>query len=126
MPPQVIGVAIAAGCGPVPSTPAPARPPIEITTDAELDPKSVPAYSGDHAKVYADIDRKQAQHLANVQRWLRQPSVSAQNVGVQQMAEMVRDDLKKLGCQESELVPTAGHPGVWASCDYGAPKTLLV
>ena len=60
------------------------------------------------------------------QRWLRQPSVSAQNLGIQQMAEMVRDDYKKLGCQEAELVPTKGHPGVFASCNYGAPKTLLI
>lgn len=118
----VVGVVLACQA---PAT-NPARPAFKITTQGSFDAKSVPAYGGRHAEVYAHIDAHQAEHLASVQRWLRQPSISAQNQGIREMAEMVRGDLKALGCQESELVPTSGHPGVWASCDYGAPKTLLV
>jgi acetylornithine deacetylase/succinyl-diaminopimelate desuccinylase-like protein len=103
-----------------------ARPAISITTQEAFDPGSVPAYAGRHDAVYAHIEANKAQHLANVQRWLRQPSISAQNQGIAEMAEMVRTDLKALGCQQSELVPTTGHPGVFASCDEGAAKTLLV
>lgn len=102
------------------------RPPVALTTTAAFDPKSVPAYRGTHPDIYSFIDAHQAEHLASLQRWLRQPSVSAQNQGVAQMAAMVRDDLKKLGCGESELVPTKGHPGVFAYCNEGAPRTLLV
>ncbi len=104
----------------------PTRPTVTITAKESFDPKSVPAYVGSAPDVYAYIDAHQAEHLANIQRWLKQPSISAQNNGIQQMAELVRADYKKLGCQESELVPTKGHPGVWAYCDYGAPKTLVV
>jgi acetylornithine deacetylase/succinyl-diaminopimelate desuccinylase-like protein len=39
---------------------------------------------------------------------------------------MLRDDLRGLGFQEAELVPTDGHPGVWGYYDAGAEKTLLV
>ena len=42
------------------------------------------------------------------------------------MAEMVRTDLADLGFQETTLVPTDGHPGVWGYYDAGAEKTLLV
>ena len=42
------------------------------------------------------------------------------------MAALVRDDLRALGFTEAEIVPTAGHPGVWGYYDAGAPKTLLV
>ncbi len=105
---------------------APSRPPIQLTTAEAFDASTVAPYAGDHGSVYRYIDANLPKHLANIQRWLRQPSVSAQNLGIQQMAELVRDDYKKLGCQTSELVPTSGHPGIFASCDYGAAKTLLV
>ena len=42
------------------------------------------------------------------------------------MAEMVRRDLRALGFMEAELVPTSGHPGVWAYYDAGAEQTLAV
>ena len=102
------------------------RPPVALTTTAAFDARSIPAYRGTHPEIYRFIDAHQAEHLASLQRWLRQPSVSAQNQGVTQMAAMVRDDLKQLGCGESDLVPTSGHPGVFAYCDAGADKTLLV
>lgn len=102
------------------------RPKVEITTTAAFDAKTIPAYRGTHPEIYGYIDAHQAEHVANLQRWLRQPSVSAQNDGITKMAELVRDDLRKLGCAESELVPTSGHPGVFAYCDEGAPKTLLI
>jgi acetylornithine deacetylase/succinyl-diaminopimelate desuccinylase-like protein len=113
-------------CGRPEPSPRPARPEVRVTTDSAFDATAIPAYAGDHAAIYAHVEANQAAHLVNLQRWLRQPSVSAQNVGIREMAELVRADYRKLGCQESELVPTSGHPGVWASCDYGAPKTLLV
>ena len=102
------------------------RPPVAITTTDAFDARTIPAYRGTHPDVYAYIDGHQAEHLAHLQRWLRQPSVSAQNQGIAEMAELVRGDLRALGCRESELVPTAGHPGVFASCDEGASKTLLI
>ena len=102
------------------------RPPVAITISDAFSAKSIPAYRGTHPDIYGYIDAHQAEHLAGLQRWLRQPSVSAQNEGVTRMAELVRDDLRKLGCAESELVPTSGHPGVFAYCDEGAPRTLLI
>lgn len=98
----------------------------EITTDEAFDASMIPAYSGRHVAVYQHIDEHHDQHLANLQRWLRQPSVSAQNIGIQKMAEMLRDDLRALGFQEAELVPTSGHPGVWGYYDAGAETTLMV
>ena len=53
-------------------------------------------------------------------RWVRQRSISAQNDGVLEMAEMLRDDLRALGFKEAELVPTSGHPGVFGYYDAGA------
>jgi acetylornithine deacetylase/succinyl-diaminopimelate desuccinylase-like protein len=102
------------------------RPRFEITTQQRFDASAVPAYRGNHDPVYAHIDAHLAEHVEQLRRWVRQPSVSAQNRGIQEMAALVRDDLRKLGFKEAELVPTSGHPGVWGFYDVGAPKTLAV
>ncbi len=105
---------------------APERPRFEISTQEAFEPDSIDPYLGDHSQVYAHIDENLDRHLANLQRWLRQPSVSAQNIGIAEMAEMVRSDLENLGFEEASVVSTSGHPGVWGYYDAGAEKTLLV
>jgi acetylornithine deacetylase/succinyl-diaminopimelate desuccinylase-like protein len=107
---------------------APLRPSAGFTfdTDDAFDASAIAAYAGDHGAVYAHIDQHIDEHIANLQRWLRQPSISAQSAGIREMAEVVRADLAALGFQETEIVPTSGHPGVWGFYDAGAAKTLLV
>ncbi len=125
-------VAALAGCGgsgsPAETPEAPLRPSERAVfeTDEAFDAREIPAYAGSHDAVYAHIDANLDRHIAELQRWIRQPSVSAQNDGIDDMAALLRDDLKALGFQEAELVPTSGHPGVWGYYDAGAPKTLLV
>ncbi|NIM00705.1 MAG: peptidase M20, partial [Acidobacteria bacterium] len=48
----------------------------------------IPTYLENHEAVYDYIDANLDDHLAAIQRWLRQPSISAQNVGISEMAEM--------------------------------------
>lgn len=112
----------------LPSLPAAAQigPAHRFRTDAAFSAAGVAAYDGRHDGVYAYIDAHLDEHLANLQRWLRQPSISAQDVGIQEMARMLRDDLSAMGFQEAELVPTDGHPGVWGFYDAGADKTLML
>ena len=102
------------------------RPTFSLTGTEAYDFSQIGDYAGDHSAVYAHIDANLDAHLGNIQRWLRQPSISAQNVGVIEMAEMLRDDLEAAGFAEAELVPTDGHPGVWGYYDAGADKTLAV
>ena len=120
---------LAAACQPAAeSTQSPEvqRPVFELATSAAYDVAAIEAYTGDHAAVYDYIDANLDDHLAALQRWLRQPSISAQNIGIQEMAEMLRQDLADLGFAEAELVPTDGHPGVWGYYDAGAESTLVV
>lgn len=106
-------------------TPNP-RPDITIPDGPGFSMASIPAYKGDHKDIYAYIDAHKESDVANLQRWVRQPSVSAQNYGVKEMAALVAADLKAIGFQEAEVVPTSGHPGVWGYYNAGAPKTLVV
>jgi acetylornithine deacetylase/succinyl-diaminopimelate desuccinylase-like protein len=110
------------------AAPKPNMDPVRLrpTTTETFDPKTVPAYTGSHPEIYAYIEQHKDEHLEQLRRWVRQPSVSAQNIGIKDMAEMVRGDFQKLGFKEAELVPTEGHPGVWGFYDAGAAKTLVV
>ena len=108
------------------SEPEPQRPQVRLTTKEKFDASTIAPYRGDHAAVYKHIDANLEAHIENLRRWLRQPSVSAQNLGIREMAALVRDDLRALGFRETEIVPTAGHPCVWGYYDAGAPKSLLV
>jgi acetylornithine deacetylase/succinyl-diaminopimelate desuccinylase-like protein len=102
------------------------RPHWPFQTDEAFDASTVPAYTGDHAAIHARIDASQEAHLAHLQRWVRQRSISAQDDGVREMAQLLADDLAALGFGEVALVETAGHPGVFGHYDAGAPMTLLV
>lgn len=128
----VLSLSLAAAAGPAqtaaPKTAAPAvsRPEIKITTTDAFSMAEIPAYRGNHADIYAHIEANKQRHIENLQRWVRQRSISAQNDGVNEMAALVAADLKKLGFKEAEVVPTSGHPGVWGYYDAGAPTTLVV
>jgi acetylornithine deacetylase/succinyl-diaminopimelate desuccinylase-like protein len=102
------------------------RPDFSYASTESFDPAEVAAYEGAHTETYRYIDDHIDDHVAGLQRWVRQPSISAQGVGIQQMAEMVRDDMLALGFAEAELVQTSGHPGVWGYYDAGAERTLLL
>ena len=125
--PDAGGSSLTAGGGSGPVT-APGSPlaGFAFTTDESFDASSIPAYGGDHAEVYAHIDANLDAHVAELRRWTRQRSISAQDDGIREMAEMLRDDLAGMGFAEAELVPTDGHPGVWGYYDAGAEQTLLV
>ena len=101
-------------------------PPVVFETEEAFDASKIPPYRGTHDDVYAYIDKNIASHVEHLQRWVRQPSVSAQSRGIKEMAELLAGDLRQLGFQEVALVPTAGHPGVFGFYDAGARKTLVL
>ncbi|MBO0778459.1 MAG: M20/M25/M40 family metallo-hydrolase, partial [Ktedonobacteraceae bacterium] len=55
------------------------------------------------------IDEHREEAIADLQRFCRQPSVSAQNWGMEETVEMVMGALRDLGA-EATLVPTGGYP----------------
>jgi acetylornithine deacetylase/succinyl-diaminopimelate desuccinylase-like protein len=105
----------------------PQRPPvIQFTTDDAFDASTIAPYPGKHEDIYKRIDTDAPAHLTHLQRWVRQQSVSAQNRGIVEMANLLAGDLRDLGFKEVAIVPTKGHPGVFGFYDAGAPRTLVV
>lgn len=102
------------------------RPSHEFTTTEAFDAGEVAPYRGRHEAVHARIDADIDRHLAALQRWVRQRSISAQDDGIEEMAQMLAGDLRDLGFGEVDIVETDGHPGVFGHYDAGAEKTLVV
>ena len=65
-----------------------------------------------HRYVLASLDRHRQRDLDGLFTLIRQPSISAQDVGVQECAELERRMLEEAGLSTS-LLPTKRHPMVY-------------
>jgi len=77
-------------------------------------------------RVFDHIDGHQPEHLERILQLIRIPSISAENRGMTECAELLASFYRGLGCQHVEIVPTKGQPVVYAEYDAGKPVTLLV
>jgi acetylornithine deacetylase/succinyl-diaminopimelate desuccinylase-like protein len=84
-------------------------------------------------KVYSYIDEHIDDHVENLQKWIRQPSISNSGEGIPESAEMVKGFFDQLGCQETRVYDVGitewgapGNPVVYAKCDEGAPRTIAI
>jgi acetylornithine deacetylase/succinyl-diaminopimelate desuccinylase-like protein len=83
-----------------------------------------PAVAADLRAVYAECDRRKAETVARLQEWIRLPSIAAENRSMPEGCDMMMRLLKDAGFQRADKVATDGHPGVFATLDAGAKKTL--
>lgn len=68
-----------------------------------------------------------ANHDAAVKRlqdWIRFPSIAAENRSMPEGAAYMAKLATDAGFQQAEIVPTRGHPGVFATLDAGAKRTM--
>jgi acetylornithine deacetylase/succinyl-diaminopimelate desuccinylase-like protein len=80
--------------------------------------------ASDRRPIYQEIERRHDETVARLQDWVRQPSIAAENIGMQEGAEMMKRLALDAGFQQAEIIPTKGHPTVFATLDAGARKTL--
>ncbi|MBF8284501.1 MAG: peptidase M20, partial [Anaerolineales bacterium] len=73
---------------------------------------------------YDYLDSHHDQFLAELMRYLRQPSVAAQNLGMTEMAALAKERLEARGFNV-QILPTDGHPVVYGELGNG-PRTLLI
>lgn len=68
-----------------------------------------------------------AQHDASLQRlkdWIALPSIAAENLNSREGAEYMATLAREAGFQEVRILDTDGKPGVFATLDAGAEKTV--
>ena len=74
--------------------------------------------------VFAYIDQHRDRFIERLQWLCRQPSIAAQNVGIQETAEMVAQLMRDVGVAP-QLFATDGAPVVYGATGAG-PRTLLI
>lgn len=80
--------------------------------------------SGDLGAIRAEIEKRHEESLRRLQNWIRQPSIAAENRGMNEGCGHMMELLKEAGFANITKIPTDGQPGVFATLDAGAPKTL--
>src|SRR5450432_4394585 len=74
--------------------------------------------------VYAQVQKRHDEAVARLQEWVRQPSIAAENLGMSEGCELALRLLKDAGFNTATKVPTDGQPGIFATLDAGAKRTV--
>jgi acetylornithine deacetylase/succinyl-diaminopimelate desuccinylase-like protein len=82
------------------------------------------AASGDTAKLKSAIASGHDAAVKRLQEWIALPSIAAENRDMMKGAEHMAGLATGAGFQHVEIVPTSGHPGVFATLDAGAKRTV--
>src|SRR6185437_3616226 len=89
-------------------------------------PPFIRTQQSDLAPIYAQIERRHDESVQRLQEWIRQPSIAAENRGMNEGCELTMRMLRDAGFDQVTKVPSDGQPGIFATLDAGAPKTLAL
>src|SRR6266576_1789001 len=87
-------------------------------------PRWASAHPGDMDAIRAEIEKRHDASVKRLQDWIRQPSIAAENRGMNEGCELTVRMLREAGFQQAVKVPTDGQPGIFATLDAGAPRTI--
>jgi acetylornithine deacetylase/succinyl-diaminopimelate desuccinylase-like protein len=76
------------------------------------------------APVYAQITKQHDSNVQRLQQWIKQPSIAAENVGMEEGCQLMMQLLRDAGFQQVQRIKASDVPGVFATLDAGSPKTL--
>jgi acetylornithine deacetylase/succinyl-diaminopimelate desuccinylase-like protein len=74
--------------------------------------------------VHEQVEKRHGDAVTRLQQWIRQPSIAAENRGMSEGRDLMMKLLRDAGFGKVEAVPTDGHPGVFATLEAGAPRTI--
>ena len=86
--------------------------------------RAAAANAADLDPIVSEIDKRHDESLKRLQTWIHQPSIAAENRGMSEGCELTMQMLRDAGFSQVAKVPTDGQPGIFATLDAGAPKTL--
>src|ERR1700736_1786874 len=82
------------------------------------------AASADLEGINAEIAKRHEESVKRLQTWIRQPSIAAENRGMNEGCELTMNMLREAGFGQVSKVSTDGQPGIFATLDAGAPRTV--
>jgi acetylornithine deacetylase/succinyl-diaminopimelate desuccinylase-like protein len=82
------------------------------------------AASEDVNLVRSEIAKRHDEAVRRLQQWIAQPSIAAENRQMSQGCDFTLELLRDAGFQQATRVPTDGQPGIFATLDAGARRTV--
>ncbi len=82
------------------------------------------AADADMAAIKRSVAAQHDVSLKRLQDWIALPSIAAENRNSREGAEYMAGLAREAGFQKVEILDTDGKPGVFATLDAGAPKTV--
>src|SRR6202162_2310946 len=82
------------------------------------------AAAADLDAINAEIVKRHDESVKHLQTWIRQSSIAAENRGMNEGCELTMNMLREAGFGQVTKVSTDGHPGIFATLDAGAPRTV--
>ena len=80
--------------------------------------------TGDLDAIQKEIEKRHDESVQRLQEWIKQPSIAAENRGMNEGCDLTMRMLRDAGFQQVAKVPTDGQPGIFATLDAGAPRTI--
>jgi acetylornithine deacetylase/succinyl-diaminopimelate desuccinylase-like protein len=74
--------------------------------------------------IQKEIEKRHEESVRRLQEWIKQPSIAAENRGMNEGCDLTMRMLRDAGFQQVTRVPTDGQPGIFATIDAGAPRTI--
>jgi acetylornithine deacetylase/succinyl-diaminopimelate desuccinylase-like protein len=87
-------------------------------------PRWAHADEHDFNPIWVQIEKHHDEAIQRLQEWIRQSSIAAENKGVTEGCDLTMRLLREAGFGEVTKIPTDGQPGIFATLDAGAPRTL--
>jgi acetylornithine deacetylase/succinyl-diaminopimelate desuccinylase-like protein len=78
----------------------------------------------DLAEIKAEVTKRHDEAVKRLQEWIKLPSIAAEDLNYPAGAEFMAKLAKDAGFQQAMVVNTDGKPGVFATLDAGAAKTV--
>src|SRR6202047_4591810 len=87
-------------------------------------PRRSHAAAADLDAINAEITKRHDESVKRLQTWIRQPSIAAENRGMNEGCELTMNMLREAGFGQVSKISTDGQPGIFATLDAGAPRTV--
>src|ERR1700688_4332712 len=82
------------------------------------------AAAADLDAINAEIAKRHDESVKRLQTWIRQPSIAAENRGMNEGCELTMNMLREADFGQVTKVSTDGQPSIFATLDAGAPRTV--
>ena len=76
--------------------------------------------------IASEVEKRHDESVKRLQEWVRHPALAAEDRGMDEGCERMMQLARDAGFQKATRVDTDGHPGVFATLDAGAAKTVAL